>query len=125
MQYLDAISRMTDVLFIIKDWNAKVRNQETPGVTGKFNLGVQNEAGQRLTVLSREHTGHSKHPLPTTQEKTLHMDITRWSIPKQIDYILCSKRCRSSIQSVKTRLGADCGSDHELLITKFRLKLRK
>ena len=71
------------VLFIIGDWNAKVGSQETPGVTGKFGLGVQNEAGQRLIrVLPRECTGHSKHPLPTTQEKTLHMDITRWSIPK-------------------------------------------
>ena len=55
-----------------------------PEVTGKFGLGVQIEAGQRLTVLPREHTGHSKHPLPTTQEKTLHMDITRWSIPKSV-----------------------------------------
>ena len=72
-----------DVLFIIGDWNAKVGSQEIPGVTGKFGLGVQNEAGQRLNrVLQREHSGHSKHPLPTTQEKTLHMDITRWSIPK-------------------------------------------
>ena len=43
----------------------------------------------------------------------------------QIDYILCSQRWRSSIQSTKTRPGADCGSDHELLITKFRLKLKK
>ena len=49
---------------------------------GKFGPGVQNEAGQRLIVLSREHTGHSKHPLPTTEEKTLHMDITRWPTPK-------------------------------------------
>ena len=56
-----------------------------PGVTAKFGLGVQNEAGQRLTkVLLREHTGHSKHPLPTTQEKTLHMDITRWSTLKSV-----------------------------------------
>ena len=69
------------VLFIIGNWNAKVESQETPGVTGKFDLGVQNEAGQR-PALPREHTGHSKHPLPTTQEKTLHMDITRWSTPK-------------------------------------------
>ena len=67
-----------DVLFIIRDWNAKVGSQETPGVTGNFGLGVQNEAGQRLRVLPRECTGHSKHPFPTTQEKTLHMDITRW-----------------------------------------------
>ena len=58
----------------------KVVSQEIPGVTGKFGLGVQNEAGKR--VLPKEHTGHSKHPLPTTQEKILHMDITRWSISK-------------------------------------------
>ena len=57
----------------------KVGSQEILGVTGKFDLGVQNEAGQTLRVLPKEHTGHSKHPLPTTQEKTLHMDITRWS----------------------------------------------
>ena len=53
------------------------------------------------------------------------MDITRWSILNQTDYILCSQRWRSSIQSAKTRLGADCGSDQELLIAKFRLKLKK
>ena len=57
--------------FIIGDWNAKIGSQEIPGVTGKFGLGVQNVAGQRLTVLPREHTGHSKH-LPTTQEMTPH-----------------------------------------------------
>ena len=51
------------------------------------------------------------------------MDITRWST--LIDYILCRQRWRSSIQSAKTRPGADCGSDHELLIAKFRLKLKK
>ena len=76
-------------------------------------------------VLPRDHAGHSKHPLPTAQEKTLHMDITRWSIPKSEDYILCYQRWRSSIQLAKTRPGADCGSDHELLIAKFRLKLKK
>ena len=53
------------------------------------------------------------------------MDITRWSIANQIDYILCSQRWRSSIQSAKTRLGADSGSDHEFLIAKFRLKWKK
>ena len=52
------------------------------GVKGKFGLGVQNEAGQRLIEFCQKCTGHSKHPLPTTQEKTLHMDITRWPIPK-------------------------------------------
>ena len=76
-------------------------------------------------VLPRERTGHSKHPLPTPEEKTLHMDITRWSTPKSDDYILCSQRWRSSIPSAEKRPGADCGSDHELLIAKFRLKLQK
>ena len=62
--------------FIIGDWNAKVGSQEISGVTHKFGPGVQNEAGQKLTVLPRECTDHSKHPLPTTQETTLHKDIT-------------------------------------------------
>ena len=53
------------------------------------------------------------------------MDITDGQHQNQIDYILFSQRWRSSIQSAETRLGADCGSDHELLITKFRLKLKK
>ena len=52
------------------------------------------------------------------------MDITRWSTPKSVDYILCSQRWGSSIQSAKTRPGADCSSD-EPLIAKFRLKLKK
>ena len=83
LQDLLELTPEKDVLFIIGDWNAKLVSQETPGVAGKFGLGIQNEAGQRLIrVLPRERTGHSKHPLPTTQEKTLHMDITRWSTPK-------------------------------------------
>ena len=83
LQDLIELTPKKDVLFIIGDWNAKVGSQETPGVTGKFGLGIRNEAGQRLIrVLLRERTGHSKHLLPTTQEKTLHMDITRWSTPK-------------------------------------------
>ena len=72
-----------DVLFIIWDWNAKVGSQETPGVTDKFGLGVWNEAGQRIIrILPRECTGHNRHPLPTTQEKTLHMYNSRWPIQK-------------------------------------------
>ena len=71
-----------DILFIIRDWNAKVGSQELLGVTGKFGLGVQNGRVKTNGVFPREHTGHSKHPLPITQEQTLHMDITRWSILK-------------------------------------------
>ena len=82
LQDLLELTPKKDVLFIIGDWNAKVGSQETHEVIGKFGLGVQNEAGQRLKILPRECTGHRKHPLPTTQEKTLHMDITRWSTPK-------------------------------------------
>ena len=82
LQDLLELTPQKDVLFIIGEWNAKVGTQEIPGVTGEFGLGVRNEAGQRLIVLPREHTGHSKHPLTTTQEMTLHMDITKWSIPK-------------------------------------------
>ena len=67
---------------MIGDWNAKVGSQETPGVTGRFGPGVQNEVRQRLTVLPRECTGRSKHPLPKIRENTLQVDITRWSTPK-------------------------------------------
>ena len=76
-------------------------------------------------VLPRECTGHSKHPLPTTQKKTLHMEITRWSVLKSDWLYSLQPKWGSSIQSAKTRLRADCGSDHELLIAKFRLKLKK
>ena len=82
LQDLLELTPKNHVLCITGDWNAKVGSQEIPGVKGKFGLGVQNEAGQRLTVLPRERIGHSKYPLPTTEEKTLHMDITRWSTLK-------------------------------------------
>ena len=83
LQDLLELTPQKDVLFIIGDCNAKVGSQEIPAVTGKFGLGVQNEAGQRLKEFCQgECTGHSKHLLPTTQEKTLQMDITRWSTPK-------------------------------------------
>ena len=76
LQDLLELTPKKDVLFIKRDWNAKVGSQEISGVTHKFGPGVQNEAGQKLTVLPRECTDHSKHPLPTTQETTLHKDIT-------------------------------------------------
>ena len=97
----------------------KVGCQEISGVTGKFGLGVQNEAGKSLRVLSRECTGQRKHPLPTTQETSPDCQYQN-----QIDYIPCSRRWRSSIQSAK-RPRANCGSDHELLIAKLRVKLKK
>ena len=71
-----------DVLFIIGHWKAKAGSQETPGVTGKFGLGVQNEAGQRLIEFCQEKALVIANTLFQQQEKTLHMDITRWSTPK-------------------------------------------
>ena len=94
--------------------------------TGKFGLGIQSEAGQRLVDFCQENAlviantlflQHKRRLCTSTSPDGQHQN--------QIDYILCSQRWRSSIQSVKTRPGADCGSDHELLIAKFRLKLKK
>ena len=181
-----------DVLFIIRDWNAKVGSQDIPGLTGKFDgsgaylmalivknlpamqetwiwslgwkdplqkgmatyssvlawripwighdwmtitfyfhffgLGVQKEAEQRLTVLPREHTGHSKHCFPKTQEMTLPMDITKWSIAKS-DWLCFLQPRMEKLYTVsgisENKTWSQRGSDHELLIVKFRLKLRK
>ena len=114
-----------DVLFIIGDWNAKVGSQEIPGVTGKFGLAV-NEGGQRLTEFCQENALVIANTLFHQYKRRLYTwtspDGQYWNL---IDYILCSQRWRSSIQSAKTRLGADGSSDHELLIAKFRLKLKK
>ena len=77
LQDLVELTPKKDVLFIIGDWNTKVRGQETLGVTGKFGLGVQNEAGQRLTEFCQENAlVIANTHLPTTQDTTLHMDIS-------------------------------------------------
>ena len=112
--------------FVIRDWNTKARSQETPRVTGKFGPGVQNEAGQRLIEFCQEKALVIASTLFQKHKKRPYM----WTSPdgqywNQIDYILCSQRRRSSIQSAIKRPGVDCGSDHELLIAKFRLKLKK
>ena len=112
--------------FIIGDWNAKVGSQETPGVTDKFGIGVQNEARQRLIEFCQENALVIANTLFQQHKRRLYT----WTSPdgqhkNQIDYILCSQGWKSSTQSAKTRLGTDCGSDHELVIAKFRLKLKK
>ena len=104
----------------------KSRSQETPGVTGKFGLGIRNEAGQRLIEFCQENALVIANTLFQQHKRRLYIrtspDVQH---QYQTDYILCSQRWRSSKQSVKTRLGAVYGSDHELLIVKFRLKLKK
>ena len=87
---------------------------------------MQNEAGQRLIEFCQENALVIANTLFQQHKRRLYT----WTSPhgqhrNQIDYILCSQRWRNSIQSAKTRLGADCSSDHELLIDKFRLKLKK
>ena len=71
-----------DVLFIIGDWNANIGSQEIPGVTGKFVLGVQNEAGQSLTEFCQENALVVANTLSQQHKRRLHMDITRWSTLK-------------------------------------------
>ena len=102
LQDLLELTPKKDVLFIIGDWNEKVGSQETPGVTGKFGLGVQNEAWQRLIEFCQENTLVIANTLFQQHKRRLYM----WTSPdgqhrNQIDYILCSQRWRSSIQSAK------------------------
>ena len=104
-----------DVFFLIGDWNVKVESQEIPGVTGKFVLGVQNEAGQRLTEFCHENTLVIANTLFQQHRRRLYT----WSSPdgqyrNQIDYILCSQRWRSSVTQIMNSL-----------LKKIRLKLKK
>ena len=119
LQDLLELTPKKDVLFIIGDWNVKVGSQKIPGATGKLGLGVENEAGQRLIEFCQENTLVIANTLFQQHKRRLYT----WTSPdgphrNQIDYILCSQRWRSSIQSANARPGADCGSDHELLIAK-------
>ena len=96
-----------DVLFIIGDWNAKVGSQETPGVTGKFGLGIRNEAGQRLIEFCQEKALVIANTLFQQHKRRLYT----WTSPdgqhrNQVDYILCSQKWRSSIQSAKNKTGS-------------------
>ena len=101
LQDLELIPKK-DVLFIIWDWNAKVGSQEIPEVTSKFGLGVQNEAGQRITEFCQENTWIIANTLFQQHKRWLYT----WTSPddpywNQIDYILCSRRWRSPIWSTK------------------------
>ena len=93
LQDLLELTPQKDVLFIIRDWNAKVGSQEAPGVTGKFGLGVQNEAGQRLIDFCQENSLVIANTLFQQHKRRLYT----WTSPdgqyrNQIDHILCSQR---------------------------------
>ena len=100
LQDLLELTPPKNVLFITKDWNAKVGSQETPGVTGNFGLGVQNEAGQRLIEFCQENALVIANTLFQQHKRKLYT----WTSPdgqyqNQNDYILCSQRWKNSIQS--------------------------
>ena len=116
LQDLLELTPKTDVLLIIGDWNAKVGSQETPGVTGKFGHGMWNEAGQRLMEFCQENSLVIANTL-FQQHKTR---LYTWTSPdgqhqNQTDYILCSQRWRSSIQSTK--------QDQELTVAQITTSL--
>ena len=103
LQDLLELTPKKDVLFIIGDWNAKVGSQETPGVTCKFGLGIQNEAGQRLIEFCQENALVRANTFFQQHKRRLYT----WTsldgqYQNQIDCILCSQRWRSSIKSAKT-----------------------
>ena len=109
--------------FHYRGLECKCRKSRDTGVTGKFGLGVQNEAGQRLAEFCQENALIKANTLFQQHKRRLYT----WTSPdgqyrNQTDYIVCSQRWRSSIQSAKTRPGVDCGSDRELLTAKFRPK---
>ena len=106
LQDLLELTPKKDVLFIIGDWNAKVGSQETPGVTGKFGLGIRNEAGQRLIEFCQENTLVIANTLFQQHKRRLYI----WTspdgqYPNQLDYILCNQRWISSIVS-KNKTGS-------------------
>ena len=112
--------------FHYRGLECKSRKPKIPGVTGKFGLGVQNEAGQKLIEFCQENT----LIIPNTLFQQHKRRLYTWTSPdgqhrNQIDYILCNQRWRHSTQSAKTRPGANCDSAHELLIAKFTHKLKK
>ena len=96
-----------NVLFIIGDWNAKVGSQETPGVTGKFGLVIQNEAGQRLIEFCKENALVIAKTLFLQHKRRLYTGTSPdGQHQNQIDYILCSRRWSSFVQSEKNKTGS-------------------
>ena len=107
------------------DWNAKVRSQEIPGITSDLALEYKMKQGKGYKFCQESALVIANTPLQQHKRQRYTWTSPDGQHRNQIDYILCSQRWKSSIQSAKTRLGADYGSDHELLIARFRLKLKK
>ena len=122
LQDLLELTPKKDVLFIIGDWNAKVGSQETPGVKGKFGLGVQNEAGKRIIEFCEENALVITNTLFQKHKRRLYT-WTSQMVNTEIRLIIffVAKDGEALHSQKKTRPGTDCGSDHELT-AKFRLK---
>ena len=123
LQDLLELAPKKDVLFIIGDWNAKVGSQEIPGITGKFGLGVQNEARQKLTEFCQDNTLVIANTL--FQQNSIHGYHQMVNTKIRLMIFFTTKDGKTVYSQKKSRLGADCVSDHELLIANFRLTLKK
>ena len=120
----DSISN-SDVKIIMGDWNAKVGSYKISRITGQWGLGERNEGGDKLL----DFCAGNDMVIMNTVFKQPKRRLYTWTSPggqykNQIDYMLCSGRWRSTFSSVKTMLGADCGSDHELLLGKIKIRLK-
>ena len=115
-----------DMVFVVGDLDAKAGEGEDVGVVGKHGLGDRNDSGDRLVRFCQESRLGIAHIFFTQPKRRLHT----WTSPggqyrNQIDYILCQQQWKNSILAAKTLPGADCGSDHQLLIAKVRVRLCK
>ena len=124
LQDLLQLTPKKDVLFIIGDWNARVGTQEIPGVTGKFDLGMKNEAGQRLIEFCQENALVIANTLSNNTRR-----LYTWTSPDgQTGIRLITFFAAKDGEALYSQQKQDqelTGSDHELLIDKFRLKLKK
>nr|XP_015209863.1 PREDICTED: craniofacial development protein 2-like [Lepisosteus oculatus] len=110
-----------DIIYIMGDFNAKVGSQEEANIIGRCGLGERNKAGDSLVKFCHENHFRVSNTWFMQPKHCLYT----WTAPNgqhrnQIDYILCSQRWKSSVLTIKTFHGADCGSDHELLVTTFK-----
>lgn len=115
-----------DLLYVMGDFNAKVGEGEDARIVGKFGLGKRNDAGDRLMQFCQENRFRIANTWFIQPKRRLYT----WTSPNgqhrnQVDFILCQQRWKSSITSTKTLPGADCNTDHQLLVAKMKLKLCK
>ncbi len=122
---VDSVPR-GDALVIMGDWNAKVEEEAVAGISGRHGLGERKEAGERMLYFCEA----NRLVISNTWFQQPKRKLYTWTSPdgqyrNQIDYILVRKRWQSAVKSANTLPGADCGTDHELLVAVIHIKLRK